>query len=426
MPLNFGPIAPDAPGQGMRRLVTLRWVLLAAELGLYALGQAWVGGHASWLPVLAIASAQLGLNLASATRAPGGDPGPTRLLTLILLDVAALTGITWFAGGPANPLAGLYLLWIAAGATLLDGRRAAFLAAACIGAYSLLTRFHAPVHIHDPALALDLHLGGMWITFVFSALTIGWSVSRLTGEVRRRDAELAAAREAALRDERVLALGNLAAGAAHELGTPLATMAILAGEVRDDPRLAPGLREDLVLLSAQVADCKRIITGLVAASGGDRAEALAPVCLRAWIDALLARWRLQRPQVVPALHFAPAGKGPDVTLDETLGQALLNLLNNAADASPASVELVVQLAGGKLHLQVLDRGPGLDAHRLPGLGVHPQASRSGGLGLGLLLAQTAVVRSGGRLAFHAREGGGTCVQLELPIAEPAHGTEPVA
>jgi two-component system sensor histidine kinase RegB len=413
---NAGPWASADPGQRLRRLVALRWVAVLAELGLVLLTRQWLGAASALEPVLAICSAQVGLNLASMAWGPRSAPASDRqLLAQLLFDVAALTGIAYLAGGSTNPLISLYLLWIAVGAAMLEGRLAAILAAVSIASYSLVNFVHAEVHIHDHEKALKVHLIGMWVVFVVSAVTICWSVVRLTTAVRRRDAELAEAREAALRSERVVALGNLAAGAAHELGTPLTTMAVLAGEVLRDPHLAAALRSDLQLLQAQIGECKRIITQLAAQAGTSRAEDVSRMTLDAWLERLLQRWRVQRPRIEPRVSLAGIRPGPIVAMDETLGQALLNLFNNAADASPDQVVIEAQWNEAGLELRILDRGSGISAAILGNLGRDLVTTRGDGLGMGVVLAYAAIERSGGQLTFRARDGGGTNAQVRLPL-----------
>ena len=404
------------PSNRLQRLVTLRWVAVIAELGLVVLTAQWLGTAATLEPVLAICTAQLGLNLASiAYRHHGESASDRQLFAQLLFDIAALTGIAYLAGGSTNPLISLYLLWIAAGAAMLQARLATILAAVSIACYSLVNFVHADVHIHDPVKALEIHLIGMWLIFVFSAVAICWSVIRLTAAVRRRDAELAAAREAALRNERVVALGNLAAGAAHELGTPLATMAVLAGELLRDPTLGASQRPDIELMQAQINDCKRIITELAAQAGTSRAESLRTMTLAAWIDELLQRWRVQRPLIAPSVRLAGARPGPRLAVEATLGQAFLNLFNNAADASPDKVEIEVSWDEQELRLRVLDRGAGITDEVQAHLGRDLVSTRGEGRGMGLVLAYAAIERSGGQLNLSAREGGGTVAQVRLPL-----------
>jgi len=408
---------PPDTGNRLRRLIALRWFAMAAELGLALLAGQWLGAGTQLEPVLVVCTAQLGLNLASLAYGGRGAAATDRqLFAQLLLDVAALTAIAYFAGGSTNPLISLYLLWIAAGAAMLDAGLATALAGLCIAAYSLVNFVHTEVHIHDHEKALQIHLIGMWVVFVFSAITICWSVLRLTAAVRRRDAELAAARETALRGERVVALGNLAAGAAHELGTPLATLAVLAGELLRDPQLAAPLRPELELMQGQIQECKRIITQLAAQAGTSRAEALLAGPLDEWFTQLVERWRRQRPLVTAQLRLEGAQPGPRVVMDATLGQALLNLFNNAADASPEQVEIAVRWDADAFEAQVLDRGGGIASAVQMRLGRELVTTREDGMGMGLVLAYAAVERSGGTLSFVARPGGGTVATVRIALA----------
>jgi two-component system, sensor histidine kinase RegB len=281
---------------------------------------------------------------------------------------------------------------------------------------------HAPTHVHDPEQAFRSHLIGMWVIFVCSALTIWWFVVRLNAGIRTRDAALAAARETALRNERVVALGNLAAGAAHELGTPLATMAVVVGELAADASLPPQAKSDVDLVLTQVRECKRIITNLAARAGSSRAEAVQPVSADVWIERLVERWRRQRPQVVPDVRIEGPIPGPRIAADATLEQALLNLFNNAADADPGQVGICAGWDGKQVRVDVLDRGQGIPPEISGRLGLDLVSTRDEGAGMGVVLALSAVEQSGGTLSITDRAGGGTLARVLLPLASIGAGS----
>ncbi len=415
-PMTAATVPADSVNR-LRRLIGLRWVAVAAEVTLVLLTGQWLGAQIAIEPVLAICTAQIGLNLASIAFGDRGAPATDQqLFAQLLFDVGALTGVAYFAGGSTNPLISLYLLWVAVGAVMLEARLAAILAGLCIVCYSLVNFLHSEVHIHDHEKALQVHLVGMWLIFVFSAIAISWSVIRLTAAVRQRDAELAAAREASLRSERVAAMGNLAAGAAHELGTPLATMAVLAGEMLRDGAITGAVRTDMELLQEQLGECKRIITQLAAQAGTTRAEGLRTLALEAWIEQLLQRWRLQRPVVAPEVELLGPRPGPRIAPDATLSQAFLNLFNNAADASPDKVRIEFQWNTSQVHCKVLDRGSGITEEVQQRLGRELITTRDQGHGMGVVLAYAAVERCGGSLRYGARPDGGTAVEVDLPLA----------
>lgn len=342
--------------------------------------------------------------------------GDNELLAHLGIDLAMLTALLAFSGGPANPLTALYLPPVAIAAAVLPLRHAWLIAAISVLAYSLLWQFSVPLTVEDVDRAMQMHLTGMWLTFAVSALLIAGFVSHITVALRERERQLAAAREQTLRDERIVALGNLAAGAAHELGTPLATMAVIVGELAREPGLPKALRPDLKLLGEQIGACKHIISGLAERGGLVRAEGGGTLAIDQWIEQVVARWRSLRPQVTPHLTLTSAREGaPRIFGEETLQQALLNLFNNAADASPNDVDIVARWTTERLELDILDRGPGIDAVLLQQAGREFFSSHEGGAGIGLFLAHATLNRFGGSIDMTPRAGGGTLTRVVLPL-----------
>jgi two-component system sensor histidine kinase RegB len=253
----------------------------------------------------------------------------------------------------------------------------------------------------------------MWFTFVLSATMLAWFVVRMTASIRQRDAALASVREQALRDERVIALGALAAGAAHELSTPLATMAVVAGELERDGGLPAAARADVELLRRQIAACKSIISGLAERAGAERLDSATAVCVDDWLAGVHARWRQLRPRARSDLRLDGAPPAPAVIADPTLEQGLINLLNNAADAG-SMVLVRADWHGDWFNIEVRDNGPGFPPAVLAAAGRAPLPAHDGGSGIGLFLAHAAVARLGGQLAL-SNEGGGVA-RLRLPAS----------
>ncbi|WP_415035780.1 ATP-binding protein [Azonexus sp.] len=340
------------------------------------------------------------------------------LCSQILFDLATLSAVIYLSGGATNPLISLLLPPVAFAALALPGRQVIAVTAAAVSAYSLLMLFYLPLPIADVARATQLHLIGMWLTFVVSAGLIGWIVLRMSQRIRLRDAELAAAREQALRAERVTAIGTLAAGAAHELGTPLATMALLVGEFTEDTRLPAETREDAVLLQQQIAQCKSIISTLSRRAGAERLENIERLAADRWLNQLRQHWHSLRPQANSQLNIASLGPAPLLAADPRLAQALLNLLNNAARASAESdinsIEIRLSWDAAHLIIEVLDRGPGFPPEVLDLCGRHALPAHTEGCGIGLLLTCSAINQLGGRLLLRQREGGGATARIELP------------
>ena len=190
----------------------------------------------------------------------------------LLTDVAALSALLYLSGGSANPFVSLYLVPLVIAAVALPAAFAWAMAAVTVTCYGLLFYFYVPLPALHLAHDFGLHLFGMWVNFLVSAVIIAWLVARMAQAIRTRDAQIARQREDALRNERIVALGTLAAGAAHELGTPLSTMAVVLGEMAHEHATDGELGRDIATLRTQVDVCKHTITRMVAAAGQARAE----------------------------------------------------------------------------------------------------------------------------------------------------------
>jgi two-component system sensor histidine kinase RegB len=401
-----------------RRSILLRWWLLLAAMVAVSSAPILLGLTLPLPPMLAVLGALAGFNVwlqwrsnASASVRPG------ELFGQLCVDLVALAVLLYLSGGAANPLISLLLIPVAVAALSLPGRLTAFVTVLAVFAYSLLTWLYLPLAIADVERAARLHLAGMWLTFVVSATMIAWFVARMTASIRERDRHLAAAREQALRDERVVALGALAAGAAHELGTPLATIAVLVGELEHEPALDADARADLALVREQVALCKGIISGMAERSGAARAEQLQECDAPTWLRGVVARWQAMRPRASAVIEVAGAGALPRLAPDPALEQALANLLNNAADADDGEIQVELDWDGAQLAIAIRDGGPGFSAEVLARGGREPLSASRGGAGIGLLLAFSAVERSGGRIELDNPPDGGARARIRLPRAD---------
>jgi len=397
-----------------RRLVVVRWWLIGGELAAIAAVPAFLDVPLPRWPMLAVVAVQTAANGIAARRAADVADANAWLMQL-LTDLVVLSVLLFFSGGAANPLISLLLPPVAIAALTLSGRQVALVGAVAAGAYSALMFVNLPLAVADPERAVRLHLAGMWFTFVISAAMLGWLVLRMTASIRQRDAELLAAREQALRDERVVALGALAAGAAHELSTPLATMAVIAGELDRDPGLGEAARADIGTLRQQVAACKGIISNLAERAGAGRLDSVQAVQADLWLERVYERWRSLRPQATARLAIAGEPPAPTLAAEATLEQGLINLFNNAADAGRL-VEVAQSWDADGLTIEVRDDGPGFPADVLAQAGRVPFPAHAGGSGIGLFLAHVAIGRLGGNLTLCNGSGGGIA-RIRLPLGE---------
>ncbi len=401
----------------LRRLNGLRLIVLGAEILVtwLALTRWHLGLPLPSLYALFAAIGLLCLLTALRLRHPR-TVADGELFAHLVLEVLALTALLYLTGGAGNPFAPFYLLPLTLTAVSLPGIYTWAMVVLTMVCYALLSTFHLPlppVHAGHGGAVPGLHELGMWFGFTFSALLIAVFGVQMGRSVRDRDRMIAALHEQQLQQDHVLALGTLAAGAAHELGTPLSTLAVILKDMA--PGEAPG-EQRLDLLRGQVGRCKKILGSLTATAGTWRAESGTAVDLEHWLTALLERWRSGRPDVSVDSMLDGPRPAPRLVVEQTLEHALLNILNNAADASPQAVTVNAHWTGDELVLEVSDRGVGIAPELEGRIGSVGFSTKQEGMGLGLFLAFHALSRFGGSVKLFEREGGGTRCRLRLPLA----------
>ena len=342
------------------------------------------------------------------------------LFVLLLGDIATLTGLFYFTGGYTNPFIWMYLLPLAVAAAALRTRYVWSITAIAVACYSSLVFFSVPLahmHLHSHAgEGFDIHMLGMWLGFVVSACLIAVFVSRIGQNLRDYDHLVAQTREKALESERMLALGALATSAAHELGTPLSTMAVVAGGMADDFANLPDLMSSLTILRTQIRRCKDILSSITAAADRQRAEDRQTQALDQYLEQTIARWQDMRPATRLDYQLNGAVPAPVIYIDRTLGQTLTNLLNNAADASSAMIEASGQWTDSELLLTIRDYGSGLSPEVSGKVGTPfftTKAER--GMGLGLYLSRIILERFGGTVSLNNHPQGGSVATIRLPL-----------
>jgi two-component system sensor histidine kinase RegB len=258
---------------------------------------------------------------------------------------------------------------------------------------------------------------GLLLCFALIATLLVAFVTRIGRIVRTRDARLAALRQRAAEEEHIVRMGLLASGAAHELGTPLATMAVILGDWRHLPQFVsdPELLEDVSEMQAQVLRCKSIVSGILASAGETRAEAPRGTTLRDFMDGLVDEW--ERSRSVRGFEYRDEVEDEyAIVSDAGLQQMLWNVLDNALEASRSRVLLEARVEAGMLVLQVDDDGPGFAPAILERLGKPYNSSKDApGRGLGLFLALNVARTLGGTIAAHNWPAGGATVTITLPL-----------
>jgi two-component system sensor histidine kinase RegB len=420
-------IAEKSPDETARRI--LRRLFLLRNITILGAAVAIGIAHSTFdltLPLRALfmtLALLTALNIFTLVRcSSGGIIGNNEIFIQMLLDIAGLTSLFYFTGGATNPLVWFYLLPLMIAATILPRAYTWTMAGVTVACYSALFFFNQPLP-HSGMMhhygGFQMHVFGMWVGFVVSAGFVAFIIAGMAANLRERDRKLAEARERALQDERLVALGTLAAGAAHELGTPLGTMAILTAELEQEYNTPAhsDLHHRLGILHRQIDRCKEALSVMSASAGAGRAEGGHRMLVRSYLDEVTQQWRTQRPDAVLASRIEATAPDSEIIAERTLTQALVNVLNNAADASPADVELEASWTADALQLAISDRGPGLDAAMFNRLGKTPVSTKPEGMGVGLFLAHATINRLGGRLAVRNRTHGGTTFEITLPLLQ---------
>jgi two-component system sensor histidine kinase RegB len=415
----FSDLSQSPLSKNLQRLFLLRNIVIAAQCMTFALAHWVLNMQLPWAEMVAVTVMLAVLNLATWIRLRRKWPvSSIEFFAQLLVDVFALSALLYFSGGSTNPFISLYLLPLTIAAAALPWAYTWVMAAVTISCYTLMLFYYLPLpHDHEEHNSeFNLHVSGMWLAFVLSTMLIAWFVVKMGISIRERDKDLALAREQALRNEQIIALGTLAAGAAHELGTPLATMAVVTGELQDEYKENREFQDNIRILRDQITQCKHTLTQLLADAGQARAEEGSGQAVDSFLRQVLDKWQLMRPSVQFTYRGSGVEPAPQILNTQLLSQSILNLLNNAADASLKHIEIEVSWNYQELHLQILDYGDGLTGEAVQRAGQPFFTSKASGqgFGIGLFLANANIERFGGKVRLTNRVGG-ACTQVTLPL-----------
>ncbi|MBB5360406.1 two-component system sensor histidine kinase RegB [Rhodanobacter sp. ANJX3] len=339
----------------------------------------------------------------------------------IAADIVVLGYLLYFTGGASNPFITLLLVPIALSAAALSARALLTVSALAAVAYVILLNWHValPMPMHEnPRGGLTMSEAGTGVNLLISALLLGFFINRLSHALRLQQTEVQRVRERALRDEGILAIATQSAGAAHELNTPLSTMLTLLPELRRDYAADHLLSEDLLLLQDQVNRCRTILREMVAFGKAQLSQESERLTVTQFIHGCLERFQLLRPEADVSLVLDDNTARTVLRTPPGLRHALLNLLNNAADASASRssqmVALIVVREGSWLQLCVRDEGPGFAV--TGELALLGESQKQTGLGIGLALAEATAERLNGELiAGNTEHGAEMCLRLPLAV-----------
>jgi two-component system, sensor histidine kinase RegB len=478
---------PDRIAVNVDWLVRLRWAEIVGQSATVLVAQVVFGVALPIAPLLGVVGAGLLSNVALEVRLGRGDPAAaareregrgepavreSQLAAIMALDIVLLTALLFLSGGPLNPFGSLYLVQIALATVMVRAAWTWMLVALSFVGFGLLLVAHEPLPMPDGTRMI-----GMWVALGVASAFVVHFLLRITGALAAREAELAAARHLTARQERLASLATMAAGAAHELSTPLGTVALAAKELeralagraeraraaaprRSAPLVAiradagqptaasgaeghdgPGddldlrLIEDARLIREQVGRC-RLILDQMAQGAGTIGESLAQLSVRDLIEEAALGTR-----AAPSLHRELAAPVAALTLEaprRALASALRSLLTNAQDASSPAHAVVVRVraepddarAGASaaasaapphVVISIIDRGTGMDAELLARIGepFFTTKAPGRGMGLGMFLARAVIEGIGGTLQIYSELGKGTTMEVTLPLSPRA-------
>jgi len=408
---DFLPGQPGPEPIRLRTLMLLRWVAIAGQSCAVAVALM-IGAHLVLGPVLMVIGLAILVNVALMLRGSRRIT-PYEAAWQLGFDLAQIATLLSLTGGLTNPFALLLLAPVTVAATTLPGRQLVALGIATIIMVTLAGNFARPLTFTEgPVLTLsDPLLVGNWCAIIIGALFFAFYARTVTAEISATSDALFAARMALEREQKLQHLGGVVAAAAHEMGTPLATIKLVSAELADEISEAmpdrTDLGEDLALLRKSAERCAAILRSMGSAGRDDLLIHQAP--LRAVLEEAAAPHRDRGVRI----RIETPGQPVTIRRDAALIHGLRNLIQNAVDFANAEVLVEASVGRRELRLRIADDGPGFPPALLPRIGspfltTRPRAEDGRsyeGMGLGLFIAKTLLERAGADVRFGNRQRG---------------------
>ncbi|WP_168204024.1 ATP-binding protein [Aliikangiella coralliicola] len=427
---NINPQNRQANLENVRILNRVRSIAIICQLALILFATLYLDIRLPLNWLFALLAFEVGFQIFNILRArQERSVSSFELLTHIATDSLILAGLVYFSGGANNPFIYLLLLSIALGTLMLKPRDLLLVSVLQLILYSLLNIYQRPLELADssPLSSFHLHLAGMWVNFVITVILISIFGLLTRHSMRKQEHRIQSLREKQLKDEQILSLGIMSASAAHELGTPLATMAIIIDDLKHEP-LAQEINQDMQLLSAQIANCRNIIQSLSEKSHKIKKQLSQETLdkradngeiLKHRLQAIIDNWLVFRPQIALKQQWSKAFDTYVQNIPISVEQAVTNLLDNAADASIENgndiVEINCHFSEQDLTIDITDFGQGITPEMKRSLGASIQETQKpGGLGWGLFLSNASIERYGGKVQLLEADHGGTLTRINMP------------
>ena len=410
----------DTLGKQMRQLVQLRWFAVLGQLLTIIVTRYGLGVDLPMQVMLSLLAGLVAFNALNELALRLNYRMRTAELFLgLLVDMAILTLQLYLSGGATNPFVFLYLLQVGLAAALLAPSYAWALLGVATVCFLWLAEKAQPLELaQDYRLGIhSYYIEGILICLILNASLLVIFINRINRTHREHDARLAEFREREAEEDHILRMGLLASGAAHELGTPLSTIAVILGDWQRMPFLKsdPDLGEELTEMQIQIQRCKTIVSGILMSAGETRGESSGETTVCEFFDELITDWQSTRK--VGEFSFQNLiGEDIGIASDTVLKQTICNLLDNALEASPEWVSLEVLMQNNMLIVSIVDQGPGFTSEILSRLGQPYQSTKGlSGSGLGLFFVFNVARILGGKVDVRNRQEGGAEINLCLPL-----------
>ena len=410
----------------LRTLVLIRWVALLGQATTLAVVYFGLGYPIPFIPAMAVIAASGALNVVISIARPTATWVSDReAFWNLCFDLVLLAALLCLTGGLQNPFSILMLAPVVISGWALTRRSTMTLSAMAVLLVSLLALWHLPLPWpQSDTLLSPIYIAGVWLALVIAIVFIASYVSSLAKESQRMSQPLAASQLALAREQQLSALGGLAAAAAHELGTPLGTIAVVARELQRELPADSPLREDVELLHAESLRCRSILAGLAEHPSGDAGLPYNHLPIVALVEAAAAPHK--RDGVELEITAGPAvdssAPQPTVTRNAEVLHGVGTLIQNAVQFARHRVTVDLTWDEESVMLRIADDGPGFDLTVLSRLGepYYSTGSRSRRrgeeqhMGLGIFIARTLLAHHGATLEFANDPAGGAVVEIRWP------------
>jgi len=414
---DVGPIPPAREARSdwvrLRTLILIRWIAIFGQISAIAVAQRVYGIDIDLGLCFMVVGAAVIANLLSTFIYPENRRlSETEATLTLLFDTAQIAMLLFLTGGLNNPFALLILAPATIAATALQTGATVFLGTVAIALVTLVSQVHRPLVMTDgtPMVVPEIFAFGFWLAIVIGVIFQGLYARRVASEIHSMGEALLATQMALAREQKLTDLGGVVAAAAHELGTPLATIKLVSSELADELAQAPDLRADAELIRDQADRCRDILRSMGRAGKDDLHLRRAPLCavLREAAEPHAGRGK-QVHICAGATAKAEAAAQPVIRRQPEIVHGLRNLIQNAVDFSRGHVWVDADWSDSRIRLRIMDDGAGFPPHLLGRIGdpfvrrrraeADPQRPGYEGMGLGLFIAKTLLERTGAELSF---------------------------